>query len=237
MYKVKCKSGNAFSREQLFADFYDLRNFSSPDKDNVYELMIQFEKERIALFNERSEKIVELVPVSIDWINHFTEFLKDWDEGKVFMNRMENARDKKLRTPIHSFITGIVVKTGNHKTLNYGKHLIISDGNNRLFLLGHLYDYADGIKVGSRIFPGDTVGYVGNSGNCAGLSEEAKKDGSGTHLHLTVYMTETAKSISNQPTEIMVKEINDLLYSDGTYKTYSCEKYKNINPFNYEEKR
>ena len=150
---------------------------------------------------------------------------------------VSSKTDKKLRTPIHSFITGIVVKTGNHKTLNYGKHLIISDGNNRLFLLGHLYDYADGIKVGSRIFPGDTVGYVGNSGNCAGLSEEEKKDGSGTHLHLTVYMTETAKSISNQPMGIMVKEINDLLYSDGTYKTYSCEKYKNINPFNYEEKR
>lgn len=56
-------------------------------------------------------------------------------------------------------------------------------------------------------------------------------------MHLTVYMTETVKSISNQPTGIMVKEINDLLYSDGTYKTYSCEKYKNINPFNYEERR
>lgn len=84
MYKVKCKSKNAFSREQLVADFYDLRNFSSPDKDNVYELMIQFEKERITLFNERGEKIVELVPVSIDWINHFTEFLKDWDEEKIF---------------------------------------------------------------------------------------------------------------------------------------------------------
>ena len=84
MYKVKCKSENVFSREQLVADFYDLKNFSSPDKDNVYELMIQFEKERITLFNERGEKIVELVPVSIDWINHFTEFLKDWDEEKIF---------------------------------------------------------------------------------------------------------------------------------------------------------
>ena len=50
-------------------------------------------------------------------------------------------------------------------------------------------------------------------------------------------MTEKAKYISNQPTRDMVKLINDLLYSDGTYKTYSCEEYKNINPFNYEEKR
>lgn len=84
IYKVKCKAEHAFSREQLVADFYDLRNFSSPDKDNVYELMVRFEKERITLFNERSEKIVELVPVSIDWIHRFIEFLKDWDEGKVW---------------------------------------------------------------------------------------------------------------------------------------------------------
>lgn len=85
IYKVKCKSESTFSRKQLTADFYDLRNFSSPDKDNAYELMIQFEKERITLFNERSEKIVELVPVSIDWIRRFTEFLEDWDEEKIFM--------------------------------------------------------------------------------------------------------------------------------------------------------
>lgn len=154
--------------------------------------------------------------------------------------RIANSKkDKKLRTPIHSFITGTVVKTGDHKTLNYGKHLIISDGNNRLFLLGHLYDYADEIKVGSRVFPGDTVAYVGNTGNCAGLSEEEKKDGSGTHLHLTVYMTEKAKFISNQPIAKMAQKLDKLLYSnsDRTYKTYSCEEYKNINPFNYEEKR
>lgn len=150
-----------------------------------------------------------------------------------------SKKDKKLRTPIHSFITGTVVKTGDHKTRNYGKHLIISDGNNRLFLLGHLYDYADELKVGSRIFPGDTVAYVGNTGNCAGLSEEEKKDGSGTHLHLTVYMTEKAKFISNQPIAKMAQELDKLLYSnsDRTYKTYSCEEYKNINPFSYEEKR
>ena len=52
-------------------------------------------------------------------------------------------------------------------------------------------------------------------------------------------MTEKAKFISNQPIAKMAQKLDKLLYSnsDRTYKTYSCEEYKNINPFNYEEKR
>ena len=120
---------------------------------------------------------------------------------------------------------------------SYGRVMLIKGYNNRLYLLAHLSKYN---KIETElVFPGDTVAYVGNTGNCAGLSEEEKKDGSGTHLHLTVYMTEKAKFISNQPVSKMAQELDRLLYSnsDRTYKTYSCENYKNINPFYYGEKR
>lgn len=169
-------------------------------------------------------------------------------EGIDFAGKRVVSTDKEKthRTPIHSFINGTVVKTGDHKTLNFGKHLIISDGNNRLFLLGHLYDYADEIKVGSRIFPGDTVAYVGNTGNCAGLSEEEKKDGRGTHLHLTIFMFED--DFPNKVVKYEKKIIQDKVWDKiGTYieknnPSYSCysnksKKYKVVNPFDYSKER
>lgn len=162
-------------------------------------------------------------------------------EGIDFAGKkvVSSKTDKKLRTPIHSFITGIVVKTGNHKTLNYGKHLIISDGNNRLFLLGHLYDYADGIQVGSTVTPGQTIAYVGNTGNCAGQRE--KSSGEGTHLHLTVYITDTAKEITNKDTIKMSDSVDKIISNqdknDFNYLLHSNSIFKIVNPFNYTESR
>lgn len=146
--------------------------------------------------------------------------------------------DKTLRSPIHSCLNGVVVKIGNQGDKHYGKHMVISDGNTRLFLLGHLYDYADGIQVGTKVFPGMTVAYVGNTGNCAGKTKEEKKTGAGTHLHLTVYITKDAKEINFSPGSSN-KELNKIIWNDEreNYITYSSDNATVVNPFNYEEKR
>lgn len=162
-------------------------------------------------------------------------------EGIDFAGKriVSSKTDKKLRTPIHSLINGIVVKTGNQDPNHYGKHIIISDGNNRLFLLGHLYDYADGIQVGSTVTPGQTIAYVGNTGNCAGQRE--KSSGEGTHLHLTVYITDTAKEITNKDTIKMSDSVDKIISNqdknDFNYLLHSNSIFKIVNPFNYTESR
>lgn len=123
---------------------------------------------------------------------------------------------------------------------HYGKHMVISDGSIRLFLLGHLYDYADGIQVGTKVFPGMTVAYVGNTGNCAGKTKEEKKTGAGTHLHLTVYITKKTGEINcSLESSDMKLDLNGIIWN-GTrenYITYSSDNVIVVNPFNYEEKR
>lgn len=150
----------------------------------------------------------------------------------------EKAKEK--RTAIHSFINGVVVKLGNQGDRHYGKHMIVSDGINRLFLLGHLYDYADGITVGAKVMPTMVVGYVGNTGNCGGVTTEEKEDGSGTHLHVSVYITKKAKDIANTDPKFMIEKVDQAIKIKGSgdsYETYSTEEFDVVNPFNYKEKR
>ncbi len=120
-------------------------------------------------------------------------------------------------------------------------HIIISDANNRLFLLGHLCGYAEGIDVGTIVTQKTIVGYVGNTGNCK--SDVPKKEGGGTHLHLTVYITDAAKKIANKKTKKQMEEAVNLLLeikcNDGSfsYKSYSDSTISVVNPFDYSEKR
>lgn len=162
-------------------------------------------------------------------------------EGIDFAGKRVVSTDKEKthRTPIHSFINGIVVKIGNQDPNHYGKHIIISDRNNRLFLLGHLFDYADGIQVGSTVKPGQTIAFVGNTGNCAGESE--KSTGKGTHLHLSVYITDKSKEIANKDTIKMSDSVDKIISNqsktDFNYLTHSNSVFKIVNPFNYGESR
>lgn len=82
---------------------------------------------------------------------------------------------------------------------HYGLSLLIKgnrqeDGKNLFYLLGHLSRYETGIKIGAYVSTGQTVGYVGNTGNCytAGhkVSLEERAAGKGAHLHVSVYKTE-----------------------------------------------
>ena len=177
-------------------------------------------------------------------INAF--FLQDFDtyghEGIDFYGLRKLPSDPiKDHTPIHSLINGIIVKLGDHKEKHYGLHIIISDANNRLFLLGHLCGYAEGIDVGTIVTPKTIVGYVGNTGNCK--SDVPKKEGGGTHLHLTVYITDAAKKIANKKTKKQMEEAVNLLLeikcNDGSfsYKSYSDSTISVVNPFDYSEKR
>lgn len=181
-------------------------------------------------------------------------FMQDYGnyghEGVDFTGNgwIARSKPKEEHTPIHSLINGVVVKMADHGKYNYGLHMIISDGNNKLYLLGHLCGYANGITVGSNVTPKTVVGYVGNTGNCKGYDESVKEDGRGSHLHLSIFKFEDsfAKDIISMKESNIEKEVNsririkDTRYAD--VYTYSCydnaeKSYKVIDPFNHVETR
>lgn len=181
-------------------------------------------------------------------------FMEDYGsyghEGVDFTGNgwIARSKPKEEHTPIHSLINGVVVKMADHGKYNYGLHMIISDGNNKLYLLGHLCGYANGIKVGSNVTPKTVVGYVGNTGNCTGYDESAKEDGRGSHLHLTIFKFEDsfAKDIISMKESNIAKKIDSRIrIEDSRYAnvyTYSCydnakKNYKVIDPFYHSESR
>ena len=59
-----------------------------------------------------------------------------------------------------------------------GRSLWLVGDDGRSYFYGHLQDWAGGISDGLDVEPGEIVGYVGNTGNAAGLP---------THLHFEVH--------------------------------------------------
>ena len=80
--------------------------------------------------------------------------------------------------------------------------------------------------LGAYVFTGQTVGYVGNSGNCytAGhkVSLEERAAGKGAHLHVSVYKTD---------------ETQDSNLWDKTNNNFKTKKCGVVNPFNHYDPR
>ena len=76
-------------------------------------------------------------------------------------------------------------------------------------------------------FPGMTVGYVGNTGNCK--SSTSKSLGGGSHLHVSIYVTDEAKRIANAAKKD--KALDTILWSnkDNNYKWFNNGML--VNPF------
>ena len=149
-------------------------------------------------------------------------------------------KNKQSRTPIHSFINGKVVLKKDNGEENYGRHIIICDFEDKLYLLGHLYDYADGIDIGAIVTPGMTVGYVGNTGNCG--AAEDKASGKGSHLHVSNFEFSDGfvKSLNLMTDSLDIqKKVIEKIGRGSSYNCYSnfAKKYKVVNPFDYSKER
>ncbi len=103
------------------------------------------------------------------------------------------------KTPVKALVSGKVVLAEDQGDSHYGLSLLIKgdrqeDGKNLFYLLGHLSRYETGIKIGAYVSTGQTVGYVGNTGNCYTdghkVTSEERAAGRGAHLHVSVYKTE-----------------------------------------------
>lgn len=91
-----------------------------------------------------------------------------------------------MRTPVICPLPGIVV--GEYYNDLGGHQLVIQHDNGYRTGYAHLDSYADNIKIGSRVSPGQTIAYSG----CSGVSGRKRPDGSprpyDPHLHFTARM-------------------------------------------------
>lgn len=78
-------------------------------------------------------------------------------------------------TPIYASGDGVVTRIGQNN--GYGKMIKLRHANGYETLYAHLSRYAKGIKKGSKVEQGETIGYVGSTG----LS-------TGPHLHYEVHL-------------------------------------------------
>jgi murein DD-endopeptidase MepM/ murein hydrolase activator NlpD len=84
----------------------------------------------------------------------------------------------KRGTPVVSATDGIVVRVGTN-TLG-GKIVSVMGNGGRLYYYAHLDRYTEGLVAGDGVSAGDTLGYVGNTGNARTTPP---------HLHFGVYST------------------------------------------------
>jgi len=129
-------------------------------------------------------------------------------------------------SPVHSFIYGKVVYSGNLGDSGFGTFLIIQSNENykHYFLLGHLKKNS-GVPKDTQVTPGMTVAYASNTGNCwtgkpsKQVTPEQRILGIGTHLHVQFIVSDNMDFFDKN---------NNILYNVIDRKSY--------NPFNYSEK-
>ena len=80
-------------------------------------------------------------------------------------------------TPIKSTANGKIIHIGNKG--GYGKTIIVQHGTRYSTLYAHMSKYRGGLKKGSRVRQGQTIGYIGSSGLATGphLHYELRVDG------------------------------------------------------------
>jgi murein DD-endopeptidase MepM/ murein hydrolase activator NlpD len=79
-------------------------------------------------------------------------------------------------TPVPSATMGIVIRLGGGEL--GGNAVFVLGPGGRTYYYAHLDEYAPGIRPGLEVKPGDTLGYVGTTGNARGTPP---------HLHFGIY--------------------------------------------------
>ena len=99
-------------------------------------------------------------------------------------------------TPIRATADGKVISAGRNG--GYGKTVVIRHAGRFTTLYAHMNGYAKGIKSGSRVKQGQTIGYVGTTGLSTGphLHYEFRLDG--VHRNPLTYKTPKASSVSEK---------------------------------------
>lgn len=98
-------------------------------------------------------------------------------------------------TPVVSPTKAIVTSIG--KASLGGNYVYTANPGGERYYFAHLDDYADGLRVGDQLDPGDIIGYVGNTGNASGGA---------THLHFGIYKRGATNPFERLTKEFTLKE-------------------------------
>lgn len=119
-------------------------------------------------------------------------FEDSWGKERTFSgNRTHEGCDimafdnTRGKIPVISMSDGVVENKG-WLTLG-GWRLGIRTLDDIYFYYAHLYSYADGIEVGDRIYAGQLLGFMGDSG----YGKEGTVGQFDVHLHMGIYLKET----------------------------------------------
>ena len=116
---------------------------------------------------------------------YYARFGLSGHDGIDFAGR--NPGDK---VPCYACFDGEIVGIGKSKH-GYGNYIKIKtdrngNGESRELLYAHLDSFSDGLKKGDRVYVGNPIGIIGNTGNSTGV-----------HLHLRVRVFAEDGTIKN----------------------------------------
>lgn len=123
--------------------------------------------------------------------------------------------------PIHSLIQGKVIVSDDQQNENFGKYIIVqsSINSNYYYIVAHLSRDKSCLSVGDDVFPGKTVGYLGNTGKqltvyyttddgkvcqrekTTNIKDSDRKYGFGAHLHLQLMKLNEIADVYNEKTK------------------------------------
>jgi len=188
---------------ELFAVF-NAENDFFPDKTTVFDLSVietlyvsdfrqikqRYSRRSLQPYVEMFANLfdeIEVFPIPAGWYEHDASIMfgNSWGVEHNFQGRpmhmgtaiidRENIRG---RVPVVSMTHGQVQEAGWDRQLGYFAKILSENGTT--FLYAHLDSLANGITPGQRVFPGQGLGQMGNSGG--GRSGQSFP----VHLHIAI---------------------------------------------------
>lgn len=134
--------------------------------------------------------------------------------------------------PIHSLIQGKVIAAIDYGNEGFGNCIVVQSSLNPTYyyIVAHMTKDKPSLKTGDEVFPGKTVGYVGNTGKQYtswyrtedGKDEQRKiqlindadrKYGYGSHLHLQFIKSDKTIIGSGKTGKYIISPVNPISYN------------------------
>ncbi len=122
-------------------------------------------------------------------------------------------------TPIKATGDGKIVHRGDKG--GYGKTIVIQHGNTYSTLYAHMSSYKSGLKVGSRVKQGQTIGFVGSSGLATGPHLHYELQVNGVHRNPLTVKLPNAEPLPKQYMDDFKQHSKQLLAQIDTMKRTS----------------
>ncbi|KND47277.1 MAG: peptidase, M23/M37 family [Parcubacteria bacterium C7867-004] len=192
-----------------------VRSYSRNRSDESTEVRQTSSRERYSssiqrAVNKLDDDKVEDLPIPVMLGVSVPQLSKNFGDPRDGGARTHEGLD--ILAPRGAFVASpteaVVVKVGTGSSA--GKYVTTANPGKETFTYMHLDDFADGIKAGVKLAPGDLIGYVGDTGNAKGGV---------THLHFEIrknrkamdpYPRLTREFTTQQRIDLLTEVLKDL---------------------------